>query len=90
MEGENVPRKISYRMGHSRVSLRLPISLKIYSNGYKSRFSLFFAFLTTFLRISMKPGGKIVRSKMFFVKYTDALMEILYESTQWLGRHAKE
>ena len=52
MEAENVPREMSPRIGHSRVSLGLPISVKIHSNGYKSRFLLFFKFVTTFLRIS--------------------------------------
>jgi len=43
-EAENAPHEISYRIGHSRVSLCLPISLKIHSNGYKPRFLLFFTF----------------------------------------------
>jgi len=38
VEAENVPGKISYTKGHSRVSLCVPTSLKIYTNGYKSRF----------------------------------------------------
>jgi len=48
---DNVPREISYKIGHSRVSLCVLISLKIYWNGYKSRFLLFFSFLATFWRI---------------------------------------
>ena len=42
VEAENVLRKISYRIGYSRVSLQRPISLKIHSNRYKSRFLPFF------------------------------------------------
>ena len=61
---ENVRREISHKIGHSRVSLCVPISLKIYSNGYKSRFLLFFTFLATLLRIFRDLwglGGKFVR-----------------------------
>ena len=64
VEAENVPREIFYKKGHSsRVSLCQPISPKIYSNGYKSRFLPFFTFLTTFfanISRSMRPRGKIV------------------------------
>jgi len=52
MEAENVPREIFYRVGYSRVSLCLPISLKIHSNGYKSIFLPFFTFSATILLIS--------------------------------------
>jgi len=45
----------SYKTGHSRVSLSLPISLKLYSKGYKSKFSPFFT-----ISRSMRPRGKIV------------------------------
>jgi len=57
VEAENVPREISYTIGHSGVRLCVAISLKIYSNGFKSRFLLFFTFLTTFLRISRDLWG---------------------------------
>ena len=48
----NVSREISYKIGHSQVSICRLISLKVHSNKYKSRFLLFFTFLATFLRIS--------------------------------------
>jgi len=49
---ENVPREISYKIGYSRVSLDVSISLKIQSSKYKLRFLPYFTLSVTFLRIS--------------------------------------
>ena len=61
---ENVPRKISYRTGHSRVSLSLPISLESPFKKVQRKISVFlFTFLATFftnISQSMRPRGKIV------------------------------
>jgi len=62
-EAKNVPREISYRIGHSRVSLCLPISLKLHSNEYKKKISAFFHVFGNFfanISRSMRPRGKIV------------------------------
>jgi len=63
VEAENIPREISYKIGHSQVSLCLPIRLKIYSNGYKSRFlpfSRFWQLFCEYLAMYMRPREKIV------------------------------
>jgi len=50
---ENVPREISYKVGHSRVSLDLPFNLEIHEVKYVT-FEIFnfYTFFATLLRIS--------------------------------------
>ena len=60
---ENVPREISYKVGHPIFSLDSPFNLKIHSNKYERRLILaFFHVFGDFFGISqsMRPRGKIV------------------------------
>ena len=63
---ENIPRRISYKLGHSRVSLDLPFNLEIHNLKIRnSRFLIFSHFDYSFANISrfMGPRLKIVGVK---------------------------
>jgi len=64
---ENVPHKISYRVGHSKANLDLRFNLKIQYMKYLkiSIFAFLHVFGNVFANISrsMKPRRKIVRVK---------------------------
>ena len=70
---ENIPRKIFYKVGLSRVSLDLPFNLEIYKfKRVKFEIFNFFTFLATLLQISRDLWGlgeKLWWSKMFLVKF---------------------
>jgi len=63
VETENIPRKISYQVGHSRVSLDLPVNLKIHKlKNVKFEISNFSRFLPN-ISPFMGPRGKMVGAK---------------------------
>jgi len=83
---ENVPREISYEVGHSRVSLDLPFNLEIHEFE-NVRFAIFnfFTFSATLLQISRdlwSLGEKLQGSKIFLLKF-----HTRYVTRESLGPH---
>jgi len=70
---ENVPREISYKVGHLRVSLDLLFNLEMYKfKTVKFETSNFLTFSATLLQIFRNLWGlgeKLWESKMFLVKF---------------------
>jgi len=62
IETENVPRKISYKTGHSQVSLCVPIGLKLFKRVQITIFAFFHVFGSFFANISRsrRLRGKLV------------------------------